>query len=170
MPPTPAQDLSPQRPLHPGGWGLSCVLATPLLLPEVPCACTLISTPTMPGNPSRGGELRVFIADIQKSCHPHLFTQQRSPSWTLTDPPATDRPSSLPHLFFPPHLILHHLSFQNKLPQTSRAHSGPESLTESPLQPQPPHWAIGHSHQTQPSPSAASSPDLEAAAPALAGF
>lgn len=113
---------------------------------------------------------RVFIADMQKRCHPHLFTQQLSPSWTLSTPPATDRPSPPPHLFFPPHLILHHPSFQNKLLQTSQAHSGPESLTGSPLQPQPPHRPGRQSHQTQPSPWAAFGLDLEAAAPAPGGL
>lgn len=80
------------------------------------------------GQPNCG----IFIAGVQKSCHPHLFTQQCSPSWALPAPPATDRPSPPPHLFFPPHLILHHPSFQNKLPHTGQAHSGPESLMESP--------------------------------------
>lgn len=58
------QRLPPRRrasasALHPPPRGLGSEPGPghPLLLPEVPCVCTLISAPTMPGNPSGAAEL-----------------------------------------------------------------------------------------------------------------
>lgn len=165
--PGPQPQVSASTPL----WGLGSEQQPghPLLLRKWPVSAPRSPRPRCQESPAGAASGGIFIADMQKSCHPHLFTQQgSSPGHSQPRQPQTDPRGRLIY-FFPPHLILHHPSFQNKLPQTSRAPSGPGSLPESPLQPPPP-LRLVQSHGAQPGPSAAFGLDLEAAAPDPAGF
>lgn len=76
-PPAPAQGLSlrPQCPPHPlGRSGSEQCPGDPQLLPEVPCVCTLISTPTMPGNPpGPAGPWGIYSGHAEKLPPPSVY-------------------------------------------------------------------------------------------------